>query len=170
MIKKLILLLSVVMIAVVVAFAVMKFTDTAVDNPDKVEVDLYFSTKDAMYLKAESRVVKGDNLYRNTIQELIKGPESPTLSRTIPDGVKINEIKVKNGTTYLDFNRALVENHWGGSTGEILTVYSIVNTMAQFPEIDRVQILIEGEEIETLAGHLDLLKPLEPDKRLIKEE
>ena len=49
-----------------------------------------------------------------------------------------------------------------------MTVYSIVNTLAELPEIEMVRFLIEGEEIETLAGHLDLSEPVYPDEGLIK--
>jgi hypothetical protein len=48
----------------------------------------------------------------------------------------------------------------------MLTVYSIVNTaVANLDGIERVQILVEGKEVETLAGHLDLSKPLLPDMK-----
>ena len=50
-----------------------------------------------------------------------------------------------------------------------MTIYSIVNTITQFPEIDYAKILVEGKEIETLAGHMDTSVALEPDCNLIKE-
>lgn len=135
------------------------------------EVKLYFSTKDAMYLKAETRKIEAGktNKYVETINELIKGPVSKELNRTIPEGVRIREIRIEGNIAYLDFNQALVDNHWGGSTGEIMTIYSIVNTITQFPEIDYAKILVEGKEIETLAGHMDTSVALEPDCNLIKE-
>jgi spore germination protein GerM len=67
-------------------------------------------------------------------------------------------------TLVLDFSRELQTNHSGGSAGELLTVYSIVNTLAEnIHGISRVQILVEGNEVETLAGHLDLREPLSPN-------
>lgn len=135
------------------------------------EVKLYFSTKDAMYLEAELRRVETgkSNKYVETINELIKGPVSKELNPTIPEGVKIRDIRIERNIAYLDFNQALLDNHWGGSTGEIMTVYSIVNTITQFPEIDYAKILVEGKEIETLAGHLDTSVVLEADQNLIKD-
>ncbi|NLM98286.1 MAG: GerMN domain-containing protein [Halanaerobiaceae bacterium] len=134
------------------------------------EVKLYYSTKDAMYLKAEIRKIENySNKYEATIKELINGPVSSDLTHTIPEGVKLLDIKIEGNRAILNFNRALVDNHWGGSTGEILTVYSIVNTITQFPEIETVRILIEGKEIETLAGHLDLSTDLSAAEGPVKK-
>ena len=60
------------------------------------EVKLYFSTKDAMYLKAETRKIEAGktNKYVETINELIKGPVSKELNRTIPEGVRIRELRI----------------------------------------------------------------------------
>jgi germination protein M len=69
----------------------------------------------------------------------------------------------------LDFSRELQTLHTGGTTGEILTVYSIVNTLTMnFKEVERVQILIDGDEVETLVGHLDLEQPFTRDNRWIR--
>ena len=52
----------------------------------------------------------------------------------------------------------------------MMTVYSVVNSLAlNFPEAKRVQFLVEGEEIETIAGHLSLRHPISPKPDLIKK-
>ncbi|HEY8497940.1 MAG TPA: GerMN domain-containing protein, partial [Limnochordales bacterium] len=61
----------------------------------------------------------------------------------------------------------IIERHWGGTTGELLTVYGIVNTLTQLPGIRQVQIVVEGRPVETLAGHVDLTQPLEADPSLV---
>ncbi|ACL70299.1 GerMN domain-containing protein [Halothermothrix orenii] len=172
MINKDKLLLIIITLVVIGFFAFYQYNnqETEPTNNELKEVLLYFSTSDAMYLKAEKRMVKADHIYLNTLKELIKGPESNNLNPTIPEGVEILDLRVKDGIAYIDFNRALKDNHWGGSTGESMTVYSIVNTMTQFPEIEKVQFMLEGEKIETLAGHIYLMPPIEPNKRLLKQE
>ena len=51
--------------------------------------------------------------------------------------------------------------HAGGALDEILTVYAIVNALTvNLPAITRVQILVDGKEVDTLAGHVDLRHPL----------
>ena len=64
------------------------------------------------------------------------------------------------GVAYVDFSRELTQNHPGGSSAEELTVYSLSNTLiANFPAIKMVRILVEGREIPSIAGHLDLTLP-----------
>ncbi|MFW6030908.1 MAG: GerMN domain-containing protein [Halanaerobiales bacterium] len=130
--------------------------------------EVYFSTKDAMYLKAETRKLNEDDIYKDAIRHLIMGPESNQLSSTIPDEVELKEIEIRNKVAYIDFNRSLIENHWGGSAGELLTVYSIVNTMTGFKEIEAVKILVEGNNMESLLGHMDLSEPLKRDESIIE--
>ncbi len=130
-------------------------------------VDLYFSTKDAMYLEIESRTIKGRNLYKEAVNALIEGPTAPDLSKTIPEGTKVLNVSRNNDKIQIDFSKEIIENHWGGSTGERITVYSIVNTLAQFDEVGEVKFLIDGEEVDTLVGHMDLSRPLKPSQQII---
>src|SRR6478609_2593536 len=52
-------------------------------------------------------------------------------------------------------------HHSGGALDELLTIYTIVDALTvNLPAITRVQILIDGKEVETLAGHVDLRHPL----------
>jgi spore germination protein GerM len=64
------------------------------------------------------------------------------------------------GLAFVDLSQELISNHPGGTCAEELTVYSLANTLvANFPAVKGVQILVEGREIQSLAGHLDLSKP-----------
>jgi len=60
--------------------------------------------------------------------------------------------------------------HPGGSTNELLTIYALVNTVtANISSVERVQILIDGHQADTLAGHVDLRRPFERDASLVRE-
>jgi len=71
---------------------------------------------------------------------------------------------ISDGIAYIDLSSELRDDHPGGSTGELLTVYSLVLTLTSFPEINKVQILIDGDSSETLVGHIDISTPLERDE------
>ena len=71
-------------------------------------------------------------------------------------------------TAKVDFNRAMVDKLSGGSTGEEMLVGSIVNTLTEFPEIKKVQIVIEGRKVETLKGHMDTSQPITRMEELLK--
>ncbi len=67
----------------------------------------------------------------------------------------------ETSTLYLDFSPALVTQHPGGSAAEYHTIRALVRTIAaNFPDVARMQILVDGQPIDTLAGHYDTSKPI----------
>jgi hypothetical protein len=90
-------------------------------------------------------------------------PDKPSpLLQAIPADVKLRTLFITDtGDAFVDFSPELSSKHPGGSLSELLTVYAIVNTLTvNLPAIVRVQILVDGKEVDTLAGHVDLRHPL----------
>jgi len=138
---------------------------------EMVEVTLYFSDSQAMYLVPEKRKIpQTSSLARQAVIELIKGPENSDLYSTIPEGTQINEVYIADDIAYIDLSEEIFKNHPGGSSGELMTVYSIVNTLTEIPPIKGVQILVEGNETKSLVGHIDISMPLLRDENWIKPE
>ncbi len=132
-------------------------------------VTLYYADDQSERLVEENRslALEGREPAVAVLEELIEGPDFPAHGRTIPADVKVLGVQINGGIAEADFSEELRSSHWGGSTGEILTVYSIVNTLAELPGVEQVQILIEGETVDTLVGHLELMEPLSPDWGLV---
>jgi len=134
---------------------------------------LYFSDADHRYLTAEERTLAQPDTVveraRGMVYALIDGPNGP-MTPTIPPETKLLALYVtQEGIAYVDFNRAISEKHPGGGMSELLTIFSIVNTLAlNIQEIKAVKILIEGREAKTLAGHIDIRFPFRPDLLMIK--
>jgi hypothetical protein len=62
----------------------------------------------------------------------------------------------------LDFSAELVVRHPGGSAAESATLTSILRTVAlNFPDLERCRILVDGDEVESLGGHLALDRPFD---------
>ncbi|GAG60578.1 unnamed protein product [marine sediment metagenome] len=136
---------------------------------EMVEVNLYFSDSQAMYLVPEKRKIsQTPSLARQAVIELIKGPENSDLYSTIPEGTQVNEVYIADDIVYIDLSEEIFKNHPGGSSGELMTVYSIVNTLTEIHSIKGVQILVEGNEKKTLIGHVDISMPLLRDEDWIK--
>jgi len=139
---------------------------------DKKVVTLYFSDPEAEYLMGEKREILKRREAREeaeeTINELIKGPKGKLIP-TLPSRTKLLSLQLdEKGLAKLNFNKALSKDHPGGSSAEIMTVYSIVNSLCDnFPRIQRVQILIEGKAAETITGHLSLRRAIPPKPDLI---
>ena len=113
-------------------------------------VSLYFYNESAKSLASEGRLIDAKELvedpYRKLMELLIEGPQNTSLSKTIPDGTRVNKAELKGETLYLDLSKEFIENHQGGEEQESITIYSIVNTMTNLTEVNAVKILIDGKE------------------------
>ena len=98
-------------------------------------------------------------------------PAPPPYVSVIPEGTALRAFYTTDrGDAFVDLSSDVSVKHPGGSSTELLTVYAIVNAVtANLPSVQRVQILIEGREVDTLAGHVDLRRPLERDRNLVRE-
>jgi spore germination protein GerM len=140
---------------------------------EKKGILLYFSDSEGEYLIGEKReILKRDEVEEEaeeTINELIKGPKGKLIP-TLPRQTKLLDLELgEGGVVKVNFNKALSKDHPGGSSAEMMTLYSVVNSLTlNFHQIKRVQILIEGKAVETIAGHLSLKKPISPDPNLIR--
>lgn len=113
-------------------------------------VSLYFYNNTTKSLVSEGRLIDVKELlqepYKKLMELLIEGPQNETLSKTIPEGTKINKVELKGDILYLDLSKEFIESHTGGEENESITIYSIVNTMTRLTEVNGVKILIDGEE------------------------
>lgn len=148
-------------------------TPAARTQTEKAVIHIYFAAKDNSFLQAEERVIisRGNaaDLGRRIIEALIQGPRTE-LMQTIPAGTDLRAFFLTpGGAAYVDLTEAVTENHPGGSKLEMMTVYSIVNSLIlNVPEIESVKILIAGQEAQTLAGHVDIRFPFKADMLLIR--
>jgi spore germination protein GerM len=142
---------------------------------ERKEVLLYFSGGEGECLIGEKRKILKKNVVKEeakeTIIELIKGPKGKLIP-TLPPRTKLLTLQVNDaGIARVNFSRALSKDHPGGSSAEVMTVYSIVNSLSfNFPQIKRVQILIDGKPIESITGHLSLRQPIPPKPDLVKRQ
>jgi len=96
-------------------------------------------------------------------------PGAPLVS-AVPPGTTLRGVYItERGDAYVDLSGAAVTAHPGGTLAELLTVYTIVNVLTvNLPAIQAVQILIDGKEVATLAGHVDLREPLAKNLGLVQ--
>jgi len=126
-------------------------------------IRLWFADQHGMFTVPVSRAVaKKDYNFETAVQELLRGPQtgSPLFS-PFPEGTKVRSISIDSKICTIDFSHELVSKYIGGSAGERLLLQSLVLTLTEFPEIEQVQMLVEGKREEALLGHLETLQPLE---------
>lgn len=141
----------------------MDHSTISLQGPTK-KVALFFVNSDGTSLVTVEKEIPADitliEQIKTTIQALLDEPP-PGFITSLPERTKLQSLFIDTkGNSYLDFSREIQQNHIGGLTAELLTIGSIVNTLLfNFKELKGVQILVEGSEIETLAGHIDCTKP-----------
>ncbi|GAE87569.1 GerMN domain-containing protein [Acetivibrio straminisolvens] len=132
------------------AAGVPQNTNPAVQNPaEKKTITLYYSNSNADKVVAEKREVeisKNTQIEKIVFEELQKEPKTEGLYAVIPNGTKLLSASTEGGICTLDLSKEFVDNSPGGSAGELMTLYSIINTMTELPGIDKVQFLIEGQK------------------------
>jgi hypothetical protein len=94
---------------------------------------------------------------KQVLNTLLAGPVDTEL-RTVPsDAALLAFYLLPDGTAIADFSEALGTSTPSGIQSEQMAVDSIARTLeANVPKVQRLKILIHGQEVETLAGHLDL--------------
>ena len=142
-------------------------------HSNKIAAHLYFANRNNSFLKSEPRVVHYPDepveFGRIIVEALIKGPQKG-LIRTIPVGTELNAIYIDpEKVCFVDLSEAVKRKHPGGINSELLTIYSVVNSLIlNVSEIKRVKILIDGNEAQTLAGHINLQFPFKAHMLLIR--
>jgi spore germination protein GerM len=86
-------------------------------------------------------------------------PVSKQLTNLFPPGTQVISVKVSNDLATVDFNQNFA-SRGQGSFNERMMVNAVVCALTEFPEIKKVKFLVEGKEIDTISGHMDLLDPL----------
>ncbi len=138
---------------------------------DESNITLYFSDMNAEYLVREIRrveVPRGETVEKLVVTELLKGPQSPNAGRTIPKEAKIRSVETKEGVCFVNFSSEFVSKNNVGTSAERLTIYSIVNSLTELSNVDKVQFLIEGEKRETYH-HMIFNEPIERDVSMIQK-
>ncbi len=141
---------------------------------EKKVVTLFFSEEEEEYLVGEGREIlktgKIEGEAQETVLELIKGPKGKLIP-TLPPQTRLLTLQVDpSGVAKVNFDQTLSKEHPGGSSAEMMTIYSIVNSLTlNFPQIKRVQILINGKAVESIAGHISLKHPISSNPNLVKK-
>jgi len=144
------------------------------EQKEMKKIILFFLSEGDPFLHPEEREIYAQASIareaKQAVEELIKGSQNGYLS-PLPSQAKLRELFLtEEGVAYVDFSKDFQVENPSGSTAEISTIYSIVNSLTyNFKSIKKVFILIEGGEKETLGGHINLSRPFFPQYSLIAE-
>lgn len=132
-----------------------------------LQVKIYYPDDAGMSLIPVTRqikIAKDEDKYFAVCNLLTEKPKEKNLTKIFPNKAKINGVLFKRDTVFVNFDGSVAENFVGGSTGEEMLINSFVQTLTEFPEVKQVKFLINGRDVETLSGHMDLSSPIKREK------
>ena len=139
----------------------------------KIKATLFFASEDGLRLVAtEAEVPLAEGVVaqaRSIVEAQLSATPPAPLASTIPRGSTLRGIFIsERNEAFVDLDPTIRSAHPGGTMQELMTVYTIVNALlTNLPNLREVQILIGGQEVDTLAGHVDLRRPLKKNEGLI---
>jgi len=146
---------------------------------EKIPVRLYFTNEDNSKLMTEIRYIKleGDgknpgDLASEIVRQLIKGPgEGTGLKATIPEGTELRSpVTVEGKVATVDLTKEFIDNHPGGKDAEKMTIYSIVNSLTQVKNIEKIKFTIEGKTRDKFKGNFKFDAPFPGSPSLNSKE
>lgn len=101
------------------------------------------------------------------VKRYIEGPAGENQMDPFPENCRLRALFLRNGSNVvLDLSGPV--NQGGGSDTEIARVYGLIDTLAwNFRAVKSVKLLVNGSEVNTLLGHLDLRHSLPPEPKLL---
>ena len=147
---------------------------TAAPQGRKIKAQLFYVSDDGMRLVGVERDVPYAEAAVDQAREILNAQVAPVaapLVSAVPAGTVVRALFLtEGGQAYVDLSRDVATAHPGGSLNEMLTIYTIVHALTfNLPAVTAVQLLVDGKEVDTLAGHVDLRRPLSKNLQLAIE-
>lgn len=133
-------------------------------------ITIYFANDTGDMLLEYDKAVEVTNnisLEQLVIESLITGPLREGYGQTIPDGTTLKKISIKDGVCYVDLSGEF--NGTLDTCMDVVTIYSVVNSLCELPTINKVQFLIDGEKQEFYRETIPLDGMFEFQDELVKD-
>ncbi|MGG3282342.1 GerMN domain-containing protein [Paenibacillus solani] len=137
-------------------------TNVKATNTDtkKAQIKLYYTDPEVMDLKETNREIAysgEEDKFKRAFEELQKSDDAQ-LNPLWSDKIKLNSIKFDSGALTLDITKPDEANL--GSGGEMFAIEALQKTFFQFEEVKSLELLVDGQQIESLMGHVELEHPM----------
>ena len=137
----------------------------------KVDLNLYFISKDGKMLVKENRSVRYNSnmsVEKLIVEEVLEGPKNSDLQASFAPKTTVLSVSVKDGTCYVNFDESFLNNNL--AVDPKLTIYSLVNSIVEGGSAVKVQILVNGETSTKYQEMIDLSQPFARNLDVIEGE
>lgn len=152
--------------------------DEAKKLTDKAPIRLYFANEDNSKLLLEIKYIPVSDIKQSTnhlasiiVNGLISGPSKNTGFKSVmPEGTKLRSLVVKDGLATVDFSKEFKSKHPGGKDAEKMTIFSIVNSLTELKDIQKVKFTIAGKAQKEFMGNYQFDVPFVRSASLIDKQ
>jgi spore germination protein GerM len=134
-------------------------TETPAVSSQKEKITVYFTDPQAMELKeSQQEITFKDDLqkYKSAFKALQNSGNPELIS--LWDKIELLSLDFKEGAITIDIN--MPDEARLGSGGEMFALEALQNTLFQFDEVKSIELLVNGAEVESLMGHVELEHPM----------
>jgi len=140
----------------------------------KIKARLFYVSENGQKLAGVERDVPYGETTVDQAREIVNAqlaPAAEPLVSAVPPGTSLRALFVTpTGQAYVNVSGEVARAHPGGTLNELLTVYTLVDALTiNLPAIATVQLLVDDKQVDTLAGHVDLRRPLAKNLDLIEQ-
>lgn len=136
-------------------------------RPEMTEISIYYVDAQMLRLipiKTEIPIMSKQKMAKEVLRELTDGlDDNPKIRRIIPDIKNGMTVKVIDKIAYVDISDEMAKKHPDGRDLELLTVYSIVNSLTCIDGIVNVRFTIDGKKEKNFKGYIDMRETFIPD-------
>jgi germination protein M len=144
-------------------------TENNGDDSNEWNLTLYFSNQSGSRLVRENRTVKAPGNISGAeliMKELLEGPMVQGHVATLNQDVILNRISVMGGVCYVNLSGELRKQDYAINADVIL--YSIVNSLTELPQVNHVQISIDGDSDTVFRNEISLQRYFEKNQELVE--
>ncbi|MCI8299190.1 MAG: GerMN domain-containing protein [Lachnospiraceae bacterium] len=138
--------------------------ESFIENPGEqintiqtASITLYFSNKAGNGLVKEVQEIhysSNISLEKLVMEQLLKGPQGKKGRTAIPDGTKLVGVSVLDGVCFVNLSEGFLNQNY--DVAEQVVIYSITNSLAELPDINKVQISVNGDSNIVYREKMDL--------------
>ena len=106
---------------------------------------------------------------KRVVEEIIRRLQSPPAGydAALPPSARLQSVQWQGTTLVLDFDAALTDpQFWQGGEVAHLRLQALIHSLTSLPQVQRVQLTVNGQRPEPLGGHEEVREPLAPDPSL----
>lgn len=121
------------------------------------EITLYFSNENGTKLVPEVREVhysSNISMEKLVMEQLLKGPKDDGLRLAIPQGTKLVNVSVLDGVCFVNLDEGFLNQNY--EIAEPIVIYSIVDSLVELPNVNKVQISVNGDSNKVYRESYDL--------------